>query len=101
MKKKGSTMRTQTAKSGDVVVIYGRTTYDRQIIKYTDAKDLVAYLRERDYPEGDVTTNEEYMRLVLSRIKAAYEDFNLPYHNEDAFVSALFRMGMFGKATLN
>lgn len=92
---------TQTAKTGDAIVIYGRSSHDRDLIKYTDAKDLVTYIRERDHPDGDVTNNEEYMRLVVSRIKEAHKDFNMPYHNEDAFVSALFRLGMFGKTTLN
>lgn len=91
-------MTTYIAKAGDIVVIYGRT---RDVVKYTDAKNFVSYLRERDFPEGSVNSNEEYMRTVALRVKETYEDFNLPSHNEEAFIGALFRIGMFGKTTLN
>lgn len=90
-----------SAKTGDMVVIYGRTKTDRDVIKYTSAKDLVAYIRERDYPDGEINSNEEYMRTVVDRIREVYEHFALPHHNEEAFVAALFRIGMFGKTTLN
>ena len=84
-----------------MVVIFGRTNNDRDVIKYTNAKDLVAYIRERDYPDGEIVNNEEYMKTVVDRIKEVHEHFVLPHHNEEAFVAALFRLGMFGKTTLN
>jgi hypothetical protein len=90
-----------SAKTGDMVVIYGRTKNDRDVIKYTSAKDLVAYIRERDYPDGEINSNEEYMRTVVDRIGEVQKHFVLPHHNEEAFVAALFRIGMFGKTTLN
>ena len=90
----------RSAKSGDIIVIYGRTDFDRDVITYTDAKDLVAYFRERDYPDADFS-NEEYMRMVGNKLKSAAEGLNIPSHNEEAFVEALFRMGLCGKTTLN
>jgi len=103
MKKKVNNMLTQTAKPkpGDVIVIYGSNDFDRDLIKYTDAKDLITYIRERDHPAGNIANNKEYMQLIVSRIQEVYEGFNLPYHNEEAFVVALFGLGIFGKTTLN
>lgn len=91
------------AKTGDVVVIYGTHRDDRDVIKYTDAKELVAYIRERDHPAGNngISTNEDYMRFVVSSIQKHYTDFVFPCHTEDAFVEALFRLGMVAKTTLN
>lgn len=101
MKKKARSMSTQTAKAGDAVVIYGSNSFDRDVVKYTNAKALITYIRERDHEHNDIATNEEYMHMIVSRIKDAYEDVNLPYHDEEAFVAALFKLGLFDKTTLN
>lgn len=100
MKKK---MESQMAKAGDVVVIYGRTKYDRELVTFTDAKDLVSYFRERDDPSGETTNNEDYMRNVGARLREAYEvdAALLPLHSEEAFVAALFRLGLCSITTLN
>lgn len=90
----------QVVKTGDVVVIYGRNNFDRDVIEFTNAKDLITYIRERNYQSYEIESNEEYMQFIVSRFKEKY-DGHIPYHNEEAFVSALFRLGLFGKTTLN
>lgn len=94
-------MSTQTPKTGEAVVIYGRNDFERDVIQYTDAKALITYIRERDHSNGDISTNEEYMHMFVSRIQDEFKGFTLPYHNEEAFVTALFGLGMFGKTILN
>jgi len=88
-------------KTGDVVVIYGRTNFDREVITYTDAKDLVAYIRNKDYPDNKSMNNEEYMRTIVQNIQEYNEGFTLPIHDEEAFVSALIRLGLCDKTQLN
>lgn len=100
-KRKDSKMQTQqVVKTGDVVVIYGRNDFDRDVIEFTNAKDLITYIRERNYKTYEISSNEEYMSFIVSRFKEKY-DGNIPCHNEEAFVAALFKLGLFGKTTLN
>lgn len=90
------------AKSGDVVVIYGRTKLDRDVVRFTDATSLVSYFRERDDPKGEIASNAEYMKFVGDRLRTVYEmEGVLPSHNEDAFVAGLFRLGLCSLTTLN
>ena len=88
-------------KTGDIVVIYGRTSFDRELVTYTDAKAFVSHIRKKDYPNNDDMSNEDYMRTILQNIQEHNEGFTVPTHNEEAFVSALFRLGLCDKTQLN
>ena len=90
----------QQLKTGDIVVIYGRTNFDRELVTYTDAKNLVSHIREKDYPDNEMN-NEEYMRMIVKNIQEVNENFNMPIHNEEAFVAAMFRLGLCDKTQLN
>lgn len=99
--RKDSKMQTQqVVKTGDVVVIYGRNDYDRDVIEFTNAKDLITYIRERNYQTYEIGSNQEYMELIVSNFKEKYDGY-IPSHSEEAFVAALFKLGLFGKTTLN
>lgn len=94
-------MKLQT---GDVIVVHGAKEAERDLVKYTDASALVTFLRERDDPDELLKNNEEYMRVVNSQFKKIYDledKVIIPFHNEEAFVSALFRLGIFAKTILN
>jgi hypothetical protein len=90
----------QQLKAGDTVVIYGRTNFERELVTYTDAKELVSYIREKDYPDDEMN-NQEYMQMILKNIQSYNEGFTMPTHNEEAFVAALFRLGLCDKTQLN
>ena len=90
----------QELKVGDVIVIYGRTNFERDLVVYTDAKDLVAHIRKKDYSDEEMN-NEEFMRLIVSNIQKVNENFNVPIHSEEAFVAALFNLGICDKTQLN
>jgi hypothetical protein len=94
-------MKLQT---GDVIVVHGSKEAERDLVKYTDASALVTFLRERDDPDELFRSNEEYMRDVNTEFKKIYnieEKVIIPFHNEEAFVNAMFRLGVFAKTTLN
>lgn len=94
-------MKLQT---GDMIVVHGIIEAEREVVKYTDASALVTFLRERDDPNEHMKNNEEYMRIVNLQFKEIYklsDKVTIPFHNEEAFVSALFRLGVFSKTTLN
>lgn len=96
-------MEAQKVKNGDIIVVHGDDLYDRDLVKFTDAKTLVAYFRERDYPNDDSTDNKEYMKNVVDAWRDVYgTNANaVPFHNEESFVAALFRLGLCGVTTLN
>ncbi len=87
------------AKAGDTIVVYGKTRFDRELVNFTDAKALVAYFRERD--DYVHLTNEDYMSLVEAKMREVVGSSVLPYHNEEAFVAGLFRLGLCATTTLN
>lgn len=94
------------AKIGEMVVIFGKTDFDREVIQYTNAKDFVAYICKRDHP-GNTPTNEVYMKNIANSIRVAFKDaaaeanINIPTHSEEAFVKALFRLGIVNTTVMN
>lgn len=90
------------AKPGDTIVIHGKSAIDRELVTFTNAESLVEYFRERDDPDGEIGSNEEYMRAVATRLQELTENSAaLPIHSPEAFISALFRLGLCSKTTLN
>jgi hypothetical protein len=95
------------AKTGEMVVIFGKTDFDREVIQYTNAKDFVAYICKRDHPDGNTPTNEVYMNYIANSIRGAFKDsaaeanINIPTHSEEAFVKALFRLGIVNTTVMN
>lgn len=89
--------------SGDTIIISGLTEEDRYYMKYTNAQDFIAALREKDDPRGQLLNNVDYMRAVNKQLSSILEqvDAVLPIHSEEAFISALYRLGVFSKAILN
>lgn len=90
--------------NGDMIVVHGIVEDEREVVRYTDASALVTFMRERDDPNEFTKNNEEYMRIVNLQFKEAYnlgDKITIPFHNEEAFVSALFRLGVVSKTTLN
>lgn len=99
--RKDKTMDKHIARPGDTIVIHGKSTLDRELVTFTDADSLVAYFRERDDPDGEIRNNEEYMRTVANRLQELTDSSPLPIHDSEAFVAALFRLGLCSKTTLN
>jgi len=87
--------------NGDIVVIYGETEFERELVKYTNAKDLVTHLRKKEYPDNNSMSNQEYMRTLLKNIQEYNESFVIPIHSEEAFISALIQLGLCYKTQLN
>ena len=98
-------------KAGDTIVIRNIVTdneedihkSDRILLKYTDAKSLVSYFRQRDDPSGKLATNEEYMRVVNDTFREVFEESSnvIPTHSEEAFVNALVRVGLITTTVLH
>lgn len=91
----------QNLQSGDTIVFHGVDDYHRYLLKYTNPEELVTQLRERDDPNGKFRNNQDYMRTINDIIASATETTTVPLHSEEAFVNALFRIGLFSKANLH
>ena len=98
------TSKKTTANPGDwITVLVGPTRFDHDLVKYTDAKGLVEWFRNRDDPESVLGSNEDYMRNVAKVLEQRLADAGetLPCHDEEAFVKALFRIGFCQTVLLN
>ena len=89
------------AKQGDVISIsIGKKVEERSLVKFTDAKELVSWFRNRDCPEGDIKSNEDYMRVVAKTFSEIAQ-MDIPWYSEEAFIGTLFKIGFCQVATLN
>ena len=119
-----------TIKPGHVLVISPSDSEEREIYFYENPKQFVNTLRERDtanlrkkieeevgletkYQNESMLTvmqtmadNQSYMRMVSKTIEralgSAYKDtVTIPFHDEQAFVEAMFRFGIAVPVTVN
>ena len=119
-----------TIKPGHVLVISPSDSEEREIYFYENPKQFVNTLRERDTAnlrkkieeevgletkfqnESMLTVmrtmadNQSYMRMVSKTIEralgSAYKDtVTIPFHDEQAFVEAMFRFGIAVPVTVN
>lgn len=83
---------------GQTVVITGETAFDREIVVYNDPVSFVETIANSK-KKSEKITNQEFMFNVSSLLKDA--DITIPHHNEEAFVSALIKVGICSPAILN
>ena len=84
---------------GDKIVVIGANMLDREVFTYQDPVSFVAEIAKNDDQITGTNSNQEFMQKVAHVMK--YTDISIPYHNEEAFVKALTRAGIFVRASLN
>lgn len=82
---------------GEMVVIMGSSTFDRDMVVFNDPVSFVSSIANKEGKEP--ITNEEFMLNVSTLLKEA--DVMIPHHNEEAFILALMKAGICSTAILN
>lgn len=83
---------------GQTVVITGETAFDREVIVYNDPVSFVETIANSKKNKEKIS-NQQFMFNVSTILKEA--DVNIPHHSEEAFVTALIKVGICSPATLN
>lgn len=84
---------------GDNIAVVGADMFDRQVFTYQDPVSFVAEIAKNDDQITGTNSNQEFMEK-LARVMEDI-DISIPHHNEEAFLKALTRAGIFVKASLN
>ena len=85
-------------KSGQAVVLLGRTEQEREIYLFENPEKFVECLRKSE--KVSFENNQEFMQSV-SRALGKNDAIHVNTHNEEAFVESLIRYGVCFPAVLN